>query len=325
MSRRLALIPGVLLILVAVAASPVVAARPEGASLVGGRPLGMVRAQARAGHGGGQHTKTNNLTYHGGPVMHGNNVYEIFWGATDAWDSGYITTIDQYFNDVANDNGNTTNVYFSDTQYTDSTGQTAAYNVASVTLYTDTNSYPPNGCTDKATKICLTDAQLQTEIQSVMGAHNLTGVGANGVQNLFFLFTPKGVGSCYGSSCAYTTYCAYHSWMGSGSSAVLYANMPYANQNYRIYTCNSGQWPNYVSADATINLVSHEHNEAITDEQGNAWYDSSGAENGDKCAWNFGTASGPAGHMSNQTINGHSYYLQQEWSNQSSGCVQKGL
>jgi hypothetical protein len=63
----------------------------------------------------------------------------------------------------------------------------------------------------------------------------------------------------------------------------------------------------------------------ITDEQGNAWYDLQGAENGDKCAWNFGTATGSTQYGAyNQTINGGHYELQQEWSNASQGCVLTG-
>ena len=67
-------------------------------------------------------------------------------------------------------------------------------------------------------------------------------------------------------------------------------------------------------------MTSHEANETITDALGNAWYDRTGYENGDKCAWNFGA---PTGNY-NQTINGHHYYLQGEWSNLSSGCVLTG-
>ena len=80
------------------------------------------------------------------------------------------------------------------------------------------------------------------------------------------------------------------------------------------------------SSPSTINVASHEHNEAITDPQGSAWYDRRGQENGDKCAWNFGSALGTTGSGSyNQLINGHTYWLQQEWSNKSSGCVLQGL
>jgi hypothetical protein len=72
--------------------------------------------------------------------------------------------------------------------------------------------------------------------------------------------------------------------------------------------------------------VSHEHNEAVTDYNGDAWYDAAGYENGDKCAWRFGASLGRTTYGGyNQPINGHTYWLQQEWSNRSSGCVQIGL
>jgi hypothetical protein len=271
--------------------------------------------------------------------MNVNTTFAIFWGPSNAWDTNsagltYTGLIEQYFGDVAADSKSTANamnnVYYSDTQYYDTvTGSTRNIQDNSTYggSYYDTTAYPQNGCTDKATSICLSDAQLQHEIQIDMAAGGWSnGIAPTGGENqLILIFTPKGVGSCAGSSCAYTNYCAYHSWIGTGSSAVLYANQPYANQNYRIYTCNSGQWPNGNSADATLNVVSHEHNEAITDQQGSAWYDSQGAENGDKCAWNFGTALGTAnGAKYNQLINGNTYYLQQEWSNLNSGCVLTG-
>ena len=74
-----------------------------------------------------------------------------------------------------------------------------------------------------------------------------------------------------------------------------------------------------------LSVVSHEANETITDALGNAWYDAAGYENGDKCAWNFGTQlGGGTGTHYNQVINGHHYELQQEWSNYSSRCVLTG-
>jgi len=82
---------------------------------------------------------------------------------------------------------------------------------------------------------------------------------------------------------------------------------------------------NNAAADATISVVSHEANETITDGLGNAWYDSSGNENGDKCAYNYGTALGSInGGQYNQNIGTGHYEMQQEWSNRSSGCVLTG-
>jgi hypothetical protein len=137
---------------------------------------------------------------------------------------------------------------------------------------------------------------------------------------MFFVFTPQSVGSCFDSSagtCAYTQYCAYHGYTPSGA---IYANQPYAAHA----GCDEGQYPSGASnqADPTINVVSHEHNEAITDYQLNAWYDAAGYENGDKCAWDFGALSGPNGAEYNQTINGHHYFLQREYSNNGSACDQ---
>ena len=45
--------------------------------------------------------------------------------------------------------------------------------------------------------------------------------------------------------------------------------------------------------DHELNVISHEHNETITDPTGAGWFDTNGAgENGDKCnAWTACTAS----------------------------------
>ena len=36
-------------------------------------------------------------------------------------------------------------------------------------------------------------------------------------------------------------------------------------------------------------IIAHELEEAVTDPDLNAWYDTRGYENADKCAWTFGT------------------------------------
>ena len=174
---------------------------------------------------------------------------------------------------------------------------------------------PASGCSDSYTSVCLTDAQIANEVATVVARQGWT----KDAQTEFFMFTAKGIGSCLGSQCAFSYYCAYHSWSGSGSSVMLYANMPYADTAPG--QCDAGYHPNGNDADATLNVTSHEHNETITDEQGNAWYDNAGYENGDKCAWKFGSVAG--GY--NQTINGHHYILQLEYSNRDRGCVASGL
>ncbi|HET7377503.1 MAG TPA: hypothetical protein VFK30_12400 [Anaerolineae bacterium] len=261
-----------------------------------------------------------NLSYHRGPVMHTNSVYAIYWiPAGYSVSSNYQSLINGFFQNVAADNGKTSNVYYSDTQYYDNATGNILYSSTFAGGVVDTNPFPANGCSDSYTSVCLSDAQLQAELQKVMAANGLTG----GSTKEYFIFTPKNVGSCAGSSCAFSQFCAYHSWIGSGSTATMYANQPYAA--FVTAACDSSQHPNGDDADATINVVSHEHNETITDPQGSAWYDRRGYENGDKCAWNFGTALGSTSTGSyNQVIGTGKYYLQQEWSNFSSKCVLTG-
>jgi hypothetical protein len=281
--------------------------------------LGIVPAM-NASHNAGSGGSGGNLAYHGGPVMHTNKVYAIYWvPAGYTVSSSYQSLINRFFTDVAADSGKTTNVYYSDTQYSDGSGS-IAYSSALGGSYVDTNALPGSGCSDSYTSVCLSDAQIRSEIDRVATANGWARSGA-----LFFMFTAKGIGSCYSStSCAFSQYCAYHSNFNASAGNTLYANQPYADTVPS--ACDAGNRPNGDDADATINVTSHEHNETITDALGTAWYDHRGYENGDKCAWNFGgQLGGGSGAQYNQLINGHPYELQQEWSNRSSGCVLTGL
>jgi hypothetical protein len=269
-----------------------------------------------------------NMSYHGGPVMFTNTVYEIFWnGPTAPGDSNYQADISRYFTDLAAAHDTTSNVYAVSTQYTDGSGNHIANEstVGGVALDTDaipndpacTSAYARGGVTISGG--CATDSDIQTEVAKVIASQKWTPNS----NSIFFVFTPPNVGSCFGSYCAYSYYCAYHSSFTIGSQNAIYANMPYADNPTAPGACDVGQYPNGDVADATVNLVSHEQNESITDPFGNAWYDSQGNEIGDKCAWNFGSVLGPNGAEYNQVINSDDYFLQQEWSNASSSCVQQ--
>ena len=67
-------------------------------------------------------------------------------------------------------------------------------------------------------------------------------------------------------------------------------------------------------------IIAHESEEAISDPDLNAWYDSRGAENADKCAWTFGTTSTASnGAKYNVTLGGRQYLIQRNWVNASGG------
>jgi hypothetical protein len=268
----------------------------------------------RATYGYGQ------LRNHGGPTMTTNTTYAIYWQPSNwsqQFPAGYSTLINQYFGDVAADSGKTTNVYYTETQYS-----SIQYKSTFAGSAVDTDPLPASGCSDSAASVCVSDAQLQTEISNFVSAH---GLPRNSLTEYFVFFAP-GVGSCLGSTgCAFTDYCAYHSAVGSGSGALVYANQPYVEN---VSGCDAGHHPNasagFPYGDAALNVVSHEHNESITDEFGNAWYDLFGYEDGDKCAWSWGSPTGSGSSAYNQTINGHHYMLQLEYSNADRGCVMTG-
>src|SRR5205814_9811208 len=132
------------------------------------------------------------------------------------------------------------------------------------------NAYPTSGCPQGL--ICLTDAQLQNEIKNVVNAQ---GWPKGDGTSMYFLFTPQDVNSCFDSSssqCSYTYYCAYHGAFTPTGGQLIYANQPYND----VSGCSTGQHPNGSAADPTINVVSHEHNEAITDPALTAWWDAAG-------------------------------------------------
>jgi hypothetical protein len=270
-------------------------------------------------------------------VMRTNRIYAIYWLpsgsschliACSAYESG----VNQYFTDVAHDSGLSTNVYSAATQYYDAIGPISNSSTFGGS-YVDTKPYPASGCTDTGKARCLTDQQIQTEIQNVL----TTNAWHGSTTTMFFLLTPDNVGSCFdatNATCTNNVYCAYHSYFtDSNSEPVIYGNEPF---NATITGCHdisslSGGTqgsPNNPDVDPSLNTISHEHNEAITDPWLDAWYanDAFNDENGDLCDFDFGTALGTVGGQPyNQVINGHQYSLQQEYSNDGLGCVQHYL
>ena len=313
---------------------------------------GIVRAvPVRAGCGVHNTSDAANgtppLIFHGGPVMGTQStgpvvVTPIFWNpAGHPMDSAYKSIITTYLAGVAKDSGLHTNVYSTLNEYFGSNGA-ISYQVKLGKPINDTNPLPANGCkvNGKDTKriyadnsgynACLDDDQVIAETNSVVNAH---GLPVN-LGHIYVLFLPKHVESCFFAGSTTTAsnactinyqpsaaYCAYHSQAPNGT---VYANMPYPIYASPVgFTCSSDarfptvQTPNgNADADTEISPTSHEIMEAITDpDTSTGWYDSSGFENGDECAYVFGATQGTTGQLYNQVINHHHYLTQEEFSN----------
>ena len=317
------------------AAAGTVVHNPNG-KFLGVLPSTLNHAIRAAGPANG----TPPLTYHGGPVVHSSKVYAIFWRPAGTYiPAGYQSQIAQYFTDVSADSWKTTNVYAALTQYcqgvatgvtscTSASNSFSSYSVSYGGSTIDTAAYPTTGnCPnytlgdDSTSTTCLSDAQITNEVTKVVAAkHWTTGLGTE-----FFVFTPPHVGECQdqaGTTCydpAFANgYCAYHSSIGG---TTLYAVQPWADISGCQYSTPDNPYPNDDGADTTINVMSHEHNETISDPLGTAWWDSSGFENGDECAWLALTTKYNGIGDYSQTINGDQYLMQSEWSNRANKCV----
>jgi hypothetical protein len=102
-------------------------------------------------------------------------------------------------------------------------------------------------------------------------------------------------------------YCAWHSYGTCGSTPVQFAfffNLD-GDPGCDPQDTQTGH-PQGLAALA--NVSAHELSEARTDPRNGGWYDSSGAENGDKCAWTFNV---PYVSFTNKSV----WKLQGEWSN----------
>jgi PKD repeat protein len=285
-----------------------------------------------------------NMDYNGGPVMPSNTDYMVLWspGGLSAYPAGYVSGLETFFTDLAHDSGGHQNVDSVSAQYQDLTGAFAQYRTTFGGVLLDTNPYPRTECpvgrtgvTGKATA-CLTDPQIQTELENFVTSSGLK----TDLSHEYFLLTPPHVESCFsndrtqgfggcsaGEPLKIAAYCAYHE-NTSGSPMLFYANDPFVATNP---LCQDGNNPTGSIAGGEINGgLSHEQNESVTDPMPNdAWTNGAGAnqgqEVGDQCEGEMGTPLGIAqnGAKYNQVINGHFYWFQEEWSNQTHSCLQR--
>jgi hypothetical protein len=300
------------------------------------------------------------LLYNGGPVMATRStgplvITPVFWSpAGHPMSSAYKNIITTYLADVARASGSDNNVFSVPTEYYGTDGF-VRYGIELGAPITDTHPLPADGCTVASTdtqgiyadnsgyNACLDDAQVIAEADRVVNQHRLQ----RNLAHIYVMYLPKHVESCFNAGSTTTSanactinyqpsaaYCAYHSQAPSGT---VYANMAYPIYlSGTKYTCGTDvNFPGVIEspngnpdADTEISPTSHEVIEAMTDpDTQTGWYDSSGYEIGDECAYTYGQTSGAAGQLFNQVIGHHRYLTQEEFSNRDfaktgGGCVQ---
>jgi len=258
--------------------------------------------QAKGKPGGGGGGTGNGIDYHGGPVMTGTvNVYYIWYGN---WAGNSATTI---LEDLAANIA--PSPYFNI--------NTTYYNGANVHV-SNLVSFKGSITDGYSHGTSLTDAAVQDVVKVNIGS--LGGADPNGV---YFVLTSADVTASSGFC---TRYCGWHTYGTINGSNIKYS---FVGDPSRCPSACMAQatGPNgNAGADGMASIIAHELEEAATDPLLNAWYDSRGYENADKCAWTFGTTStAPNGSMYNMTLGARRYLIQRNWVNANGGYCATGF
>jgi hypothetical protein len=196
----------------------------------------------------------------GNPVLHGSNVYAVYWDPTDHYWSEWQNAIDEYFQNAGTASGSLQSIFAVDGQYTDKSNVPANNSEAYKGSYVDYHAYPASGCTDPEPldsedqiarefsgtpePVCLTSTELSGELEAFITAHGLP----KGMGDVYYMLTPPGVTVCLdsggvsgycsdaeeGNKASYEhSFCSYHSDINPGNpsngsaSTILYAVIPW--------------------------------------------------------------------------------------------------
>ena len=284
---------------------------------------GNVRAAPRAGKSA---LAVDPLTNTGpGEVMPTTRTHLIFWlpsgfhYSSSVGDGNYESQMIKYFQDVGG-----SQILNTTTQYTGTNG-TPADTSTFIDSIVDTTAFPHTGA-DVAHAV--TQGDLNQEVFNQIGAHSGWNLG---LSDMYFVFLPNGLVDCNNAltSCNTNAYCAYHTYGYSGGTDdaahdFIWADIPdNRSPGTTLGGCGRSNVTGDESADTTLSSVEHEHLEAVSDPRLNAWMDSTGAENGDKCNREMGVADSSATIANNYLGDGAAdlFRIQREWSNAVSGCA----
>jgi hypothetical protein len=301
--RSIRALGGIVAVCCAVGAVAMTAQAGQGPPLWAGPAGGIVPLREPGGQGkpgGGGAKPAKLLTYHNGPVMTdsagpiggGVAVTAIYWGTS--WGSpsfagDKVSGLASFYGGIGGTSYMKTNQ-----EYTQGDG---AHVTTAVTNYA--------AAFDAKTKQPSTAPSTGAVLAVV--ANNIGAPVRNGY---YPVYSDQKRGTA--------GYCAWHSYGTINGVPVQFAFFFNLDGDSG---CDPGDTTSGHSQGlaALANVSGHELSETVTDPSLNAWYDSQGAENSDKCAWKFGT--------SPVSIGGSNWKIQGNWSNAAyaGGTTQYGL
>ena len=252
----------------------------------------------------GRHTmarRSTNLTYHNGPVQTAPKIYVTEWGNWSTGDpSGEYSYYQRFISAVGG------------SQWLSSVAQYTQTGGAHVGNLAGSYAGTWNDTTDAIPNLNTNTYQSALAAEAAKAAAHFGDYTASAS---YVILIPHGVAvyQFAGNYGGLNGYCAWHSSTSASGGRIAYTNLPY--QSDAGASCGEGSVTSPGVNDGVSIVGGHEQAETETDPQPNTgWLDSSGAENGDKCAWKNlqNTSFGSAGNFPTQPL----------WSNAVSGCVQ---
>jgi hypothetical protein len=233
---------------------------------------GLATAAAHAAH-----TTSPNLVYHGGAVVASpTKVQPIFWGTSwPSYRGDEVDGINSFYGGVGGTSYLGTNV-----EYTQAGGGHVSTSLSAAAAVVDASTAPARA--PQTSEILAEVARLYPN-PTVNGYYPV------------YVDQPRG----------HAGYCAWHSAGTINGTPVTFAFFFKLDGDPGCDPQGSGAGSEGLKA--SVNVSGHELSEMLTDPQLNAWYDSKGAENADKCAWTFGSRL--------LRIGSSSYRIQGNWSN----------
>lgn len=231
---------------------------------------------------------SGNLVDHGGHEIPSAGFYAIYWNSTVA-DSGgaqgNATLHDTVQNFVLN--------------FSNSADYTVIQQYGSRDAIAASLMWAGELVDTRTTQSSISDSKIRSYLASLFQSGRVTA-NANTIYGMYF---PSGMKITLQGGTSCSAFCGYHGHFTYNTQDIKYAVFPYTD-------CRGCSLSGKAVADMLTIVSSHEIREAATDPDLNAWYDASGYEADDKCAW----------HNLYQMSGGH-FWVQPEYSNRDKGCV----
>jgi len=243
------------------------------------------------------------IRYHQGPVMGTPDVYLIWygnWNQSNGSDNAGGQQIVRDFLGSLSGSG----YYLTNRTYP---GVSGMFSVRA--QYTDTYSQGS----------VLSDSRVQAVVSHAISSKALP----NNSNGIYFVLTSSDVSESSGFC---NKYCGWHTAGTISGTDIKYAFVGNANRCLSACAAQSVGPNGNAGVDGMLSVIAHELEETNTDPDLNAWYDSRGAEDADKCAWTFGShqTKGSNGAYYNLTLTGATgstrHYLIQRELDSSSKC-----